>query len=226
MPLNPAITRKFVHDVLKPIDSVTQFLQVLSINPEFGNKNPETLKTFIKALGHLRKSFTDFRLLAVCEDPGEHKWKTMELRKLVVEHADALKKKASFECEVSGPPIAVRGDEGLLTSALENIAYFFEHFDNRLSKMVLTETLADGKPSARIAYDIETAEEVGLEFGACTPFFPLSRKSLALDSNTGFILDAVKAIMELHHGMLECSVAGKKASIKLTLPLIHGPSED
>ena len=226
MPLKPAITRKFVHDALKPIDSVVQFLQILNINPEFGHNKQETLKTFIKALDHLRKSLTDIRLLAACEDPGEHKWKTMELRKLVLEHADILKKKASFEREVSGAPIAVRGDEGLLTSALDNIAYVCEHFDNHLSKIVLTETLVNGKPTARIVYEIETAEEVGPELGACTPFFPLSKKSLALDSNTGFILDAIKAIMELHHGKLECAVAGKKASLELTLPLIHGQRDD
>jgi len=220
MPLKPAIIRKFVHDTLKPVDTTAQFLEVLSINPELLRENPQTLKTFIESLGSVGKCLADLRILAICEQPEEHQWTTTDLRKLVIEHTARLKTKASCGVNVGGPPIAVRVMEGLLPYAFNNAAYFADHFGNRLSKLILTDTVADGRPGARIVYEIETADELEPEFSACEPFFPLSKTTLSLKFNTGFILCAMKAIIELHHGTFVCAAAGSHATIEMLLPVV------
>jgi hypothetical protein len=219
MDLDIAIIHKLMHDTLKPIRAAADCFGLIKLGPESG-MNPDITTILGSGLDHTAKALQDFDICASCEQ--ELAWETIDWKELVEGQISRLRnrKKLSFDSELQDSKFRSLSAEGLPKYALDNLTWFATHYSNQLSGIMLAACTNDGKPSIRITYRIKLPLIPNSEFSLCSPFYPLSKETLALTHNTGLVLYAVKKIAELHDGRFTLTLETDHTVLELLLPIV------
>jgi hypothetical protein len=215
MPFDPVMMRRFVHDALKPIDAIGQSMSMWDTLPD-----RDVLNRFVLSLQTVGKGLEDMSSLSICDQKNEQDWQKLDAKPMVEKHLESLKRKTVFESKNNASNFTIRAESNLLKRALTNMAWFMTHFSNKLHEISITNTTSE-KPSLTLSYTMESKEDLDKEFDSLKPFTPLSKETLALTHNTGWILFTVAKILELHDGILAVHRSGRVVVLEISIPLAN-----